>query len=91
MCLTLLGGGGGSRPSQTMSDFWPDMFLETAPYGLGTRLAILGREHSSFDPLTLIERVAAIVPGESEPWPGFRGKGDSGVPQLKQTNNRVYL
>ena len=31
MCLTLLGGGGGSRPSQTMSDFWPDLFLETAP------------------------------------------------------------
>ena len=31
MCLTLLGGGGGSRPSQTMSDFWPDFFLQTAP------------------------------------------------------------
>ena len=35
MCLTLLGGGGGSRPSQTMSDFWPDLFLETAPYKPG--------------------------------------------------------
>ena len=33
-------------------------------------------------PLTLIERVAAFMPGESEPWPGFRGKGDSGVPPL---------
>ena len=32
-------------------------------------------------PLTLVERVAAILRGESEPWPGFRGKGDSGVPQ----------
>ena len=30
MCLTLLGGG-GSRPSQTMSAFWPDLFLRTAP------------------------------------------------------------
>ena len=29
-------------------------------------------------PLTLVERVA----GESEPWPGFRGKGDSGVPHI---------
>ena len=29
---------------------------------------------------TLVERVAAIVPGVSEPWPGFGGKGDSGVP-----------
>ena len=33
-------------------------------------------------PLTLVERVTATVPGESEPWPGFRGKGDSGVPPI---------
>ena len=25
------GGRGGSRPSQTMSDFWPDLFLMTTP------------------------------------------------------------
>ena len=28
------GGRGGSRPSQTMSDFWPDFFLETTPYNV---------------------------------------------------------
>ena len=33
-------------------------------------------------PRTLVERVAAIVPGEPEPWPGFRGIGGSGAPNI---------
>ena len=31
-------------------------------------------------PLTLVELVAAIVPGESEPLPWFRVKGGSAMP-----------
>ena len=28
------------------------------------------------------DEFSTILPGESEPWPGFIGKGDSGVPQI---------
>ena len=69
-----------------------------------TRLATWGREHGTaplspdtdrtgsrrtYNPsLVASLYIEQFRPGESEPWPGFRGKGNSGVPQLlyEQTN-----
>ena len=49
---------------------------------VGLLIGFPGQRTWPHRPWTLVEQVAAIVPGEPEPWPGFRGIGGSGAPNI---------
>ena len=55
-------------------------FLGPGLERVGLLIGFPGQRTWPHRPRTLVERVATIVPGEPEPWPGFRGIGGSGMP-----------